>query len=118
MGNYMITLANYFSHLGNYATPQNPNLTTFITGNFDYFYGHEYITPINKVWKGVNTLYLDCGHVDGFIREGKLYRSAIGDVFEKCSSDVKSINYSLFDNLDEVKSQENGGLDFIQQTFQ
>ena len=51
--NYMIILANYFSHLGNYETPRSPNHTTFITGNYDYFYGHEYMTPIDKVWPGV-----------------------------------------------------------------
>ena len=56
--NYMITLANYFSHLGNYHTPRDPSQTAFITGNFDYFYGHEFMTPIDQVWPGVKVRLL------------------------------------------------------------
>lgn len=117
--NYMIVLATYFSHLGNYATPRHPELTTFINGKSDYFYGAEFMTPVHQVWKGVNVLHLDCGHVDGFIRYGKVYRKIIADAFEKCTSSENGskFDYSIFDGIEEEKETESG-LDFIQKTFQ
>ena len=51
--NYMVILSNHFSHLGNYPTPLDTSLVTFINGEMDYFYGKEFMTPIDKVWSGV-----------------------------------------------------------------
>ena len=60
--NYMVKLANHFSHLGNYQPPNDPSLTTFITGDRDFFYGNERMTPVKNVWKGVNvSLQFDNG---------------------------------------------------------
>ena len=51
--NYMIALANYFSHLGNYRCPIDPSLCHFISGKADYFYGAEKMTNVENVWNGV-----------------------------------------------------------------
>ena len=65
--NYMIALANYFSHLGNYRRPIDPSLCHFISGRADYFYGAEKMTNVENVWNGVkvnNCLILRGGYID------------------------------------------------------
>ena len=53
--NYMIALANYFSHLGNYRCPIDPSLCHFISGKADYFYGAEKTTNVENVFDFVET---------------------------------------------------------------
>ena len=51
--NYLVSLANFFSHLGNYQTPVDPSLCHFISGKLDMFYGPERMTHVKNVWHGV-----------------------------------------------------------------
>lgn len=130
--NYTILLSNHFSHLGNYPTPKDTALVTFINGEMDYFYGREFMTPIDTVWPGVQVASMACGHVDGFITEGKIYRKLIsknllrsvfllthilGDMFEKSSSSsLVPCDLSLFSDL-PIEAEKETGTDFIQKTF-
>jgi len=117
--NYTVQLAHFFSHLGNYRRPVDPSLCHFISGRNDLFYGAEKLTSVEKVWPGVQTTFLDVGHVDGFIREGKAYRQIIANQFQRASeADIdQGVISQIIDPVPLGKSDRETGLDLIQKVF-
>ena len=111
--NYMITLANYFSHLGNYHTPKDPSQTAFITGNFDYFYGHEFMTPIDQVWPGVKVRLLRFNHV------GRLCHACIfkRDILKYYSLDISNILFCYSDSFIRLHSVTQHTVTYRNKTF-
>jgi len=107
--------------LGNYRSPIDPSLCHFISGRADYFYGAEKMTNVENVWNGVKVTHLDVGHVDGFLREGKIYRQIIHDTLTSRKSE--NILFDItgqFEDIPLLQSEDSGdaGLDLIQKIFQ
>lgn len=76
---FMRTLLDEFTHLGNFPHPVDTNLVIVLTAMKDaYVPIHGYL-PLDELWPGIETRYLNNGHISSFLFRQKSFIEAIHD---------------------------------------
>jgi len=83
---FMRQLLDCFTHLGNYALPEDPSNAHIVSAQHDAYVPRAGVLPLTKLWPGAQLRTVQGGHIGVYLRNAagrsNDFRSAINDSIE------------------------------------
>lgn len=80
---FMRGLMDEFTHLKNFPIPVETSLIIAICAQRDGYVPREGCTKLDELWPGSSIRYINCGHVQAFLRYLDVFRRSIVEAFDK-----------------------------------